>query len=155
MYRRAALTVVASTAVAGCSSLSGPAEPPEAEDRTVEVLARSCGRTGEHSATVSFGSDQSRVEIDGTIRVPRTDQRLSVDTRSGVGYEGRASDEMEVRIHYLSPDSASNADGSDCEGTLEYEARVTFSAVPSSVQVRHVTEDHGDEVLKTVTTSHP
>lgn len=103
MKRRAVLTLLGSTVVAGCSSLNGSAEPPETEDTSIDVLARNCVDAGENNATVSFGSDDSQVGIDGTIRVPRTDQILYVDTRSGVGYEERANDEMEVRFHYLSP----------------------------------------------------
>lgn len=144
-----------STVIAGCSSFSRSVEPPETEETTIEVRARDCIDTGENKATVSFGPDDSQVTITGTIRVPRTDQILYVDTRNGVGYENRANDEMEVRIHYLSPDSDSTIEGRDCAGTLDYEADVVFSPAPSSVIVRHVTDINGDAVLETITTAEP
>lgn len=155
MRRRGVLALVGSTVVTGCFSLGGSTEPPEAEDTTIDVVARNCVDSGADTGTVTFGSDGRQVTIDGTIRVPRTDQVLYVDTVDGIGYEDRANDEMEVRIQYMPPDADATVGGSDCEGTLEYETRITFSAAPSAVILRHLAEDGGEAILETVTTAEP
>jgi len=155
MKRRAALALLGSTIVAGCSSRSGSTEAPDTEQKRIDVLARNCTDAGEHSVTVSFSADTSQVTMKGAIQTPQTDQILYVKTKDGVGFEDRSNDEMEVRILHLPPNSESSTGGSDCAGTIDYEAEVTFSKTPSSVIVRHLTEDDGDAVLKTITTSEP
>lgn len=153
--RRTILALFGSTILAGCSSSSESTVPPEPNTTTVEVLTRNCVGSGDNAATVTFSSDNSQVSINERISVPRTDQILYVDTRNGVGFENRSDDAMEIRIHYLPPDRNSNVDGADCAGTIDYQADVEFSPAPSSVIIRHVTEQNGDAVLETITTAEP
>lgn len=155
MNRRTILALFGSTVFAGCSSRSESTTPPEPDTVTVEVLTRNCVDSSENAATVTFSSDERQVSINGTISVPRTDQILYLDTRNGVGFEDRSDDAMEIRIHYLPPDRNSNVDGADCAGTIDYQAEVEFSSAPSSVIIRHVTEESGNAVLETITTAEP
>lgn len=150
MQRRSVFALLAGSVLAGCSTLGSTTtvQPPQVEQTFVSALDRRCTETATDEATVSFDETEGRVTVTGTIDLPRVDQELAVVTRK----DSSSTDAMRIRIDYRPSDDG--AGGDDCAGEVSYEAEATFTRLPDTVILNHVSQnDAGEYVAETVTTA--
>jgi len=126
---------------------------PEVVSSSIEARNRSCSDTPNELATIASNSDDgTRIEVEGSIVVPRIADRLYIQTQNGVGESDRENADITVHIDFGPSDSHENTDVPECEGKITYNAEVEFTDPPKDVIVRHTVEGEGSYWLKTMTT---
>ena len=156
MRRRALLSLLGTVGIgslAGCLADFSTMTTPEIVSSSIEAQNRSCSDTPNESATIASNSDDgTRIEVEGSIVVPRIADRLYIQTQNGVGESDRENADITVHIDFGPSDSHENTDVPECEGKITYNAEVEFTDPPKDVIVRHTVEGEGSYWLKTMTT---
>jgi len=156
MRRRALLSLLGTVSIgslAGCLADFSTMTTPEVVSSSIEARNRSCSDTPNELATIASNSDDgTRIEVEGSIVVPRIADRLYIQTQNGVGESDRENADITVHIDFGPSDSHENTDVPECEGKITYNAEVEFTDPPKVVIVRHTVEGEGSYWLKTMTT---
>lgn len=156
MRRRALLSVLGTSSLgslAGCSAVPKFFTTPDIASAEIAAHDRVCSDSPTETATIRQSSGiGTRIEITGSIAVPRIRDTLSVAVQNGVGKPERAEADMEAHIDFGPADLAVNTGVPACEGQVDYRAEIELTRSPTAIIVRHTVEEGGSVTLKTVTT---
>lgn len=147
MNRRSLLSllgVAAGGGFSGCSLVNGGSEVPEFDQTSIRELERTCTDAVEDTATISFREAGKRVDVSGRYGVLNTSSELIVRPKR----DNTDKQKVIFRIDQSAAENA-NTDGSDCSGSIDYEARVSLSKPPSEVVVQHTKEEVDDHESRT------
>ncbi|MDS0278558.1 hypothetical protein NDI85_12190 [Halomicroarcula sp. S1AR25-4] len=139
MNRRVFLTSVPTVAViSGCSLGGRRGQPTRAETNITNVGDR-C--TGEQNNARVVEAEENTIRIEGTI--PSVDSTESIRATT---YASSEESEILTRIYTADAETQTR----DCNGSLSYEATVTYTNIdPSSARILH---DSNESVIVTETT---